>query len=138
LVRRVKPPSIPTISTSCRYCGRSCCACGVGSQKAHAADVPLIVMPVPERSQAALFSLKNPPGGLDAFAFERKIAQIAAAEDIYLIDVFSDFSREPNPEKMFYVVNTHLSPGGNVVITRALTRGLLKIPIPGLSNCGAK
>lgn len=108
------------------------------AQKAHAAHVPLIVMAIPERSQAALFSLKNPPAGVDAFAFERRISQIAGAEGAYSVDAFSDFSREPHPEKMFYVVDTHLSPGGNVVITRALTRGLFKIPIPALSSCGVQ
>lgn len=108
------------------------------AQKSHESHIPLILVPIPERAQAALFALKNHPPGIDPFAFERRVAQIARADRLDMIDLFHDFSREPHPEKLFYVVQTHLTPGGNAVISRALTRELLKLQAAGFASCSAQ
>lgn len=104
----------------------------------HAAGVPFVVIPIPERSQAALLSLRHFPPGVDPFAFDHKIAQIAARHGIVYMNVIDNFARVPNPEKLFYVVDSHLAPGGDMLIGRTIAQRFLDSGMPVFASCGSK
>jgi DNA-binding transcriptional MocR family regulator len=108
------------------------------ADQTHAAGVPFVVVPIPERAQAGLLSIGQFPQGVDPFAFDRKIAQIAASHGIVYINVIDDFKHAPDPEKFFYVVDSHLAPGGHVLVGQALARRFLRSGIPAFAGCRAR
>jgi lysophospholipase L1-like esterase len=108
---------------------------GEMAEKNHAAGVPLVLMAVPEHAQTILLNLHDRPPTIDPYAFNRKIAEIAAKHDIVFVDLFNDFANAPEPNSLFYPEDGHLTPEGHLIVSRVITRTFVGSKIPGFSGC---
>ncbi len=90
------------------------------------AGVPLILMAVPSRAEAVLLSAPHIPAGVDPFLFGERIQQIAEKHGLGYVDVMHRFSRIPQSEKLFYVVDGHITAEGQSVLGDAVAQTLRK------------
>jgi hypothetical protein len=105
------------------------------AEKLRAARVPLIVIPVPSRAEAALLSSGEWPPHVDPFAFGREIESIASRHGVGFVDLMEPFSRIPNSENLYYVVDGHPTVEGHKVIAKELLQKLEDGSVPGFSSC---
>lgn len=91
------------------------------------ANVPLVLMTVPARPQAALLSVARRPPHTDPFTFGRVIGKMANTAGVSYVDALEELSREPHCDRFFYSVDSHVTGEGNEVISRALTERCLPI-----------
>jgi hypothetical protein len=93
--------------------------------RVQSAGIPLVVVTVPSRAEAVFLSARNLPNGVDPFAFGRAIDQIAARHGADYIYLTQDFSRIPKSDKLFYVVDGHLTGEGQSILSRAIVQKLV-------------
>jgi hypothetical protein len=105
------------------------------AERLQAAGVPLVVIPVPSRKEAALFGVRQLPPHIDPFAFGRQIATIAYNHRAQYVDLMGAFSRVPDSERLFYVADGHPAVEAQRVIARALVEKLQDGSIPAFSHC---
>lgn len=103
-----------------------------------AAGVPLVVIPVPSRAEAALLSSPVQRPGTDPSAFGRTVEAIAARHSAEFVDLMEPFSRIPESEKLFYVVDGHITVEGEKVIAENLLRKLEDGTIPAFAACAQR
>jgi len=105
------------------------------ADRLRAVGVPLVVIPVPSRAQAALLSSPQLPANIDPFAFGHQIESIAAKHGADSVDLMQPFSKIPNSQNLFYVVDGHVTPEGQKVIAQILTQRLLDGSVPAFAHC---
>jgi len=105
------------------------------AEKLRAAGVPLVVIPVPSRAEAALLSSRELPPNIDPSAFGLQIESIAAKHGAMYVDLMQPFSNIPNSENLFYVVDGHVTPEGQKIIAQVLSKKLLDGSIPAFAHC---
>ena len=105
--------------------------------KLHHAGVPLLIVAVPSRAEAALLSSSQLPAHVDPFAFGRAIQMIAAKHGAGYVDLMGPISRIPNAEDLYYPVDGHLTSEGHAVIAAALTQKLEDGRVPAFSHCAS-
>lgn len=110
---------------------------GEMADKLRAAGVPLVVIAVPSRAEAALLSSKQALPDVDPFAFGREIDAIAAKHGAGYVDLMGPFSRIPDAEKLYYVVDGHLTSDGHKVIAQYISQKLQDGSIPAFSRCAS-
>jgi len=98
------------------------------------ADVPLLVVYIPERAQAALAKEAQHPPGVDPFVLQRALRRTAGAHGAKLLDSTPDFARAADFEGLFYLTDGHPREGGHAAIAKAVEAGLLAEP--AFSACG--
>jgi hypothetical protein len=103
--------------------------------KLRAAGVPLVLIAVPSRPEAALLSSNQLPPNIDPFAFGRQIEIIASKHRAEYVDLVEAFSRIPNSENLFYVVNGHVNREGQIVIAKNILQKLQDGSVPTFSHC---
>jgi hypothetical protein len=103
--------------------------------KLRAAGVPLVIIAVPSRPEAALLSSKQLPPNVDPFAFGRQIEMIASRQGAGYVDLVEAFSHISNSENLFYVVNGHVTPEGQIVIAKNIVQKLQDGSVPAFSHC---
>jgi len=103
--------------------------------KIHAAGIQFVVMPVPSRAEAAILSAPHVPPGVDGFAFGRELENMAARHGAAYVDLMEPFSKIPNSQDLFLIVDGHVDSSGQKVMARALTRKLLDGSFPAFSGC---
>jgi hypothetical protein len=101
----------------------------------HAAGVPLVVLAVPSRAEAALLSSAHLLPQIDPFAFGRQIETITSKHGAQYVDLMDAFSRIPDSEALFYVVDGHVTSDGQQVIAQNLLHKLQDGSVQGLSQC---
>jgi hypothetical protein len=109
---------------------------GEEAQKLHAANVPFVFVEIPNLAQASILSTHSPLAGIDAYAFNQRLAEISASHGIQFVNVLDAFKQTPNSNRLFYVVDGHLSGEGQVLISGPLVSRLTQGTIPALSSCG--
>ena len=77
------------------------------------AGVPLVIVAVPSRAEAALLTSSELPEHVDPFAFGRAIQTIAARHGAGYVDLMGPISRIPNAEDLYYAVDGHLTSEGH-------------------------
>lgn len=111
---------------------------GEMAAKTHAAGVPLLLIVAPEHAQTILLGMPNLPPGVDPYAFERRIARIAAKHGIVFVDVFKEFAAAaPQVNSLFYPADGHWTAAGHFVISQAIVRSCLDGGLPFLPGCSA-
>jgi hypothetical protein len=105
------------------------------ADRLHHAGVPLVILAVPSRAEAALLSSSQPPAHVDPFAFGRAIQAIASRHGAGYVDLMGPISRIPNAENLFYPVDGHVTPEGHKVIAQALAQKLQDGSVPAFSHC---
>jgi hypothetical protein len=105
------------------------------TDKLHAAGVPLIVIAVPSRAEAALLSSPTWPAHVDPFAFGREIEAIASRHGAAYLDLMETFSHIPNAERLYYVVDGHVTSDGHKIIADRLIKQLQDDRLSPFSHC---
>lgn len=105
------------------------------ANKARAAGVPLVIMAVPSRAEAALLSSQQLPAKVDPFEFGRQVSAIASQHGAVYVDLMGPFSRVPNAERLYYVVDGHLTSEGQRLTAQSLSQKLLDGSIPAFAKC---
>jgi hypothetical protein len=105
------------------------------ADKAHAANIPLILVYVPQRAQVALISGTPPPPGVDPWAFSKAIGDMAARHGIIYVNTSDDFSRLKNAADLYYPVDGHPSGAGDAVIADAVVTRLTSMADSKFSGC---
>jgi hypothetical protein len=108
------------------------------ARKLRAAEVPLVIIPVPSRVEAALLSTRELPPHVDPFAFGRRIEMIASKHGAGYVDLMEAFSHITDPESLFYVVDGHVTPDGQKVIAEYITRKLQDGSVQAFSRLTAQ
>jgi hypothetical protein len=96
------------------------------AQKARDANVPIALVEVPSFAQVSLVSMSNVPPGLDPYAFNERLKQIAARHGIQFIDGLDAFKHGPESNRLFYVVDGHMNEEGCALLGNALAEQLMK------------
>jgi hypothetical protein len=108
------------------------------SEKLRTAGVPLIIVPVPSRVEAALLSSQQLPPHVDPYAFGREVEAIAAKHGAGYLDLMKPISVIPDAENLYYTVDSHVAAEGNKVIAEELVRKLLDGSVPAFSHCAPR
>ena len=96
--------------------------------------VPLLLVFVPQRAQAALLSEHAAPSSVDPYAFGQAIGRIAARHHVDYVDLSAAFSRISDAARLYYPVDGHLSGDGHAVVAGAVAHSLID-DIPALATC---
>jgi hypothetical protein len=97
--------------------------------------VPLIVVAVPNRIEAAMVSNRSRVEGVDAGWFGRHISEIAVQHGALQLDVTPRFAASPHAERLFYPVDNHPTGGAHAIIAQALVARLTDGSIPQMATC---
>jgi hypothetical protein len=108
---------------------------GEMAAKAHAANVPFVMVEVPSLAQASVLSMNNPPPALDPNAINARLQQIADRHGIEFVDVLSAFKETPHSNKLFYQVDGHLDGEGQALISGPIVDQLTSGSDPVFKGC---
>jgi hypothetical protein len=108
---------------------------GETAARLHAAGVPLLVLLIPQRTQAELISMKNRPPGIDPLALERAVSEIAQKHGAGYIDLSSQYMRDPHPANFYYPVDNHLNEDGSRAVARSIVASLSSSGIAAFDGC---
>jgi len=92
--------------------------------RARAAGVPLAVVLVPNRAQAAMISMGEWPAGYDPYKLGEELRAIVVSQGGTYIDILPDFRKSPNPERHYFPVDGHPDAGGHKIIADFLATEL--------------
>jgi hypothetical protein len=94
--------------------------------KLAAADVPFVLILVPQQAQAELISGRNWPPGVDPYAIGGALEEIANRHGVVFEDASRSFAQVKRAQDMFYTVNGHLNSAGHAVLASVAIRGLAR------------
>jgi hypothetical protein len=100
--------------------------------QAKAADIPLVVVLVPERAQAAMISMGEWPASYNPYKLDDELRFIVTSHGGIYIDILPDFRNVPNPEKYYFPVDGHPDADGHRIISRLLATALTGGAVPAL------
>jgi hypothetical protein len=102
--------------------------------QARKAGIPLVVVLVPDRTQAALISMTGEwPKGFDPYKVGNEVSSIIVSHGGTYIDILPEFRTVPNPQLGYFALDGHPNPLGHAMIARFLTNKLADAAIPALS-----
>ncbi|HEX8594781.1 MAG TPA: SGNH/GDSL hydrolase family protein [Pseudomonas sp.] len=106
-------------------------------EQAHAANIPLLLVYVPQRAQVAMLSGTPTPSGVDPWAFSKAIGDIAKRHGIIYVDTSDNFSHLKNAADLYYPVDGHPSGAGHAVIADAVVSRLISMTDSKFADCGS-
>jgi hypothetical protein len=99
------------------------------------AGVPLVLIYIPERAQAALATGNYPaPAGIDPYVLARALRAMAKEHGAEFVDSTPDFAAAPDFQALFYLTDGHPRQGGHAAIAEAVEQGVLSVP--AFTACG--
>lgn len=101
--------------------------------QAKAAGVPVVVVLLPTRVQAAMISSGQWPPNIDPFQFDNQLRSVVESHGGTYIDILPDFRTITNAERGFFPADGHFTPEGHRIIADLLARGLTSGAVPALS-----
>jgi hypothetical protein len=102
--------------------------------QARKAGIPIVVVFVPDRTQAALIAMTGEwPKGLDPYKVGHEVRSIVVSHGGTYIDILPDFRTVPNPQLGYFALDGHPNAFGQAMIARFLTQKLAEVAIPSLS-----
>jgi hypothetical protein len=105
------------------------------AEKAHAENIPFVLLEVPSVEQGQLLSTPNPAAVADPNALNARLERISARHGVVFLNVLDAFRRTPESSKMFYMVDGHVDGDGQAILSSALVNQLTQGAIPALSGC---
>ena len=99
---------------------------GEMAQKCSASNVPLVLIEVPSLAEDSLLKEQNLPAGVDPYAFNERLKNISMRHGIQFVDVLDAFKSGPEPNQLYYVVDTHMNGEGHALVSRVLVEQLIK------------
>ncbi len=97
---------------------------GEMAEKLHAAGTEFLVIGVPERAQVLMLHQHDLPPGVDEYAFTRELSLIAQKHGVLFVDGLKVFSKAPDPDKLFYIVDGHVTPLAHRMMGEAIAEEL--------------
>jgi hypothetical protein len=76
----------------------------------------------------------SPPATLAPYNFNNRLQQIAMRHGVQFVSALSEIKDGPEPNQLFYVVDTHLNAEGEALVSRVLVEQLLKKQMPALTS----
>ena len=101
--------------------------------RAKAAGVPLAIVLVPWRVQAAMLSMGEMPKGYDPYKLDDELRFIVTSHGGTYIDILPDFRTIPNPEQHYFPADGHPDADGHAMISGFLAKELTNGAIPAFS-----
>jgi hypothetical protein len=102
------------------------------AERLRSRGIPLVLVALPSRVEAALLMPQRRRPRVDAFAFGNRIQRMAEESGATYIDLMHPFSQLPRPEDLYFVVNSHLTGEGQGEVARQLTPAVERILIARL------
>jgi hypothetical protein len=106
--------------------------------RAKSAGVPLVAVYLPSGAQAAMISMGQWPQGYDPFEMDNEIRSIIVRHGGTYISILPDYRNLPNPERGYYLVDSHPNPDGHAAIARMVARELTCGAVPELKVNGRR
>jgi hypothetical protein len=100
--------------------------------QANAAKVPLVAVLVPNRAQASMIAMGEWPQGIDPYKLSDELRNIVTRHGGIFIDVLPSYRSIPDPEQLYFVVDSHPNAKGHAVISGILARELTSHTVPAL------
>jgi hypothetical protein len=101
-------------------------------ERAKAAGVPMVVILLPPRSQAAIASMGEWPPNIDPYKLGEEVGPIVTGHGGIFIDLTHDYRNIPNAERYFFPVELHPTVEGQALISEFLTQALTSGVVPAL------
>jgi hypothetical protein len=94
--------------------------------RARAAGVPIAIVLVPWRVQAAMLTMDEFPKGYDPYKVDGELRAIVTRHGGAYLDILPDFLTTPNPEQHYFPVDGHPNASGHAMIADFLARALTR------------
>ncbi len=99
---------------------------------ARAAGVPMVVVMLPGRTQAAMISMGRWPPDCDPYKLGDAMRTIVARHGGTYLDILPDFRSVPNADQHYFPIDGHPDAQGSAIISRILASKLAGGAVPGL------
>lgn len=96
------------------------------------ANVPLVIVLLPHRSQAAMVSMNAWPSDYDPYRLGDQLKVIAQKHGAIYVDILHDFQGIPNPDQYYLPVDGHMNASGHEVISKMIATELTAGAVPEL------
>jgi hypothetical protein len=104
------------------------------AEQARKAGIRLVVVFVPDRTQAALISMTGEcPKGFDPYKVGKEVSSIIVSHGGTYLDILPEFRTISNPQMGYFALDGHPNAFGHAMIARFLTNKLADVAIPPLS-----
>lgn len=100
--------------------------------QARAAGIPLAVVYIPNRAQAAMISMGEPPAGYNPYELDDDLRTIIVSHGGIYIDILPDYRNIPNPDDNYFPIDGHPDADGHAMISQMLAKELTGGAIPAL------
>jgi hypothetical protein len=100
--------------------------------QAKAAGVPLVVVLLPNRAQAAMISMGQWPPGIDPYKLDEQMRSIITSHGGTYIDMLTDVRTIPDPQLGYFPVEGHPNGRGHGMFTALLASELTSGAVPAL------
>jgi hypothetical protein len=97
------------------------------AERLRARGIPLVLVALPSRVEAALLQPQRRQPRVDAFAFGNRLQRIAGQSGASYVDLVHPFSKLPRPESLYFVVNSHLTAEGHAAVARQLSPAVERV-----------
>jgi hypothetical protein len=102
------------------------------ADQAKAAGVPLVVVLLPNRAQAAMISMGEWPPGNDPYKLGDEIRSIVVSHGGTYVDILPGYRTVPNAEQGYFPKDGHPNAEGHATISRLIARELSGGAVPAL------
>lgn len=106
------------------------------ASQAGTAHVPMIVVFMPSRAEAALSTFTSLPPGIDPFALGQALSEITRRHKARFVDVTLLTRRLSDVGNLYYPVDSHPNGQGHALIAAAL-EAALKSDVPAFESCNS-
>jgi hypothetical protein len=107
------------------------------ADQARRAHLPLVVVFIPARGQAILSASKTEPKGIDPFALDQAIGEIARRNHAAFVDITQITRRTTRVADDFYAVDGHPNDSGHALIAEGLDKALVR-QAPAFAACAGE
>ena len=100
--------------------------------QAKAAGVPLVIVLLPNRAQAAMISMGQWPAGHDPYKLSDEVRSIVVSHGATYAGILPDYRGIPNPEQGYFPKDGHPNAKGHATISGLIARELTSGAVPAL------
>jgi len=102
--------------------------------QARDADVPLVVVLLPNHVQSAMVSMGEWPAGFDPYNLDNELRAIISSQGGTYIDMLTDIRSIPNPDLGYFPVEGHPNARGHAIFSKLLAKELTNGAVSALAN----
>jgi len=102
-------------------------------ERASSAGVPLVVVLLPNRAQAAMVSMGEWPVGYDPYKLDDELRDIVTSHGSIYIDILPSLRDIPNAERDYRLVDGHPDARGHAMIAQLIARQMTSGAVPAIA-----